>query len=250
MSDFISKNKVHILGIVCLLFFLLLILLYFSSNKIVIVSTNGVLVHKFGSWKYDSDVSKYSGKRYYVFADGVNVGMRTVNYDNGLSILNSTGKSVDYSYDIFASSSRNINVIAYYMLHYDDTLDFYLSSFIDYQNLIGYGESYSASLYDYDYDGDGVLEKIISVSNYIDLSAENFYSALFIVDNDNFVEVGYNVTTDISKLEIYNLDKVVDIKRDGKIEFIVNNTYYGHPEKTTQCIYNYIGGKVKSLSKC
>lgn len=251
MKDFIEKNKFHVLGLVCVVIvFLLLVLIFGKGRTIIINGVDGVFVKSHGSWQFDRNISNYSGKKYDIYSDGKSIGNYYLNYSAGLNVYDSHNNIISYDYDLFAVSNRSdVDLIAFSM-NRDDYIDDYVYHYINLKNIVDYGNSYLVLSYDYDFDGDGVIEKLISVSNHIDLSALSFFSAVFIVDDGHYYDVEYNLTSDISQLEIFTLNKIIDIKRDGKVEFIVDEFFYSQPVMHCQDIYQYSGKSSKKISKC
>ena len=253
MGENINRKRFVFLFIVLLFTYLLFLIIssFVRKDFIIVNDVNGIFVYRNNSWNYIKNYYKFVSKKYDIYSGENYLGKYYLGYSRGLYLYDKDKNNVNSDYEIFAVSNKSkINVISFGLDYRDVTDDLYIKEYINSKGIIVNSNSYLYSSFDYDLDNDGKMEKIVSLSNHIDLNSTNFISAVFVVDDGNFYDIKYNSASEISKLEILIVNKIIDVFNDNKIEFIIDKSYYSKPYMHCEDLYQYHNKISKRYSTC
>lgn len=248
------KNKKFeyfiIIGILVFSLIVLGIHLIFSSIK-----KNGIYSIFFNKsyiecyrWKCENKdfIGNYEGE-YKVYIGGNNYGVNKVKYNlgnNKLYIFDSLNNSIykDLSKKVFIYNGK-VSIKQY---------NFNLNSDVDNEiiNLIEDNIDFTISNYKYayeidiDFDNDGKFEKLVAVTN-----SETAFSVLAYI-NDSKVQIieSYN-NEDYTEVPSLYIENIIDIYEDGKLEFILNKSFYDNIGECSM-LYRLKKNKFKASNVC
>lgn len=199
-------------------------------------------------WKCENKdfTGNYEGE-YKVYIDGNNYGVNKVKYNSGnnkLYIFDSLNNSIykDLSKKVFIYNGKtsikqhNFNLISDVdnetINLIENNLDFTISNY-----------KYAYEI-DIDFDNDGKFEKLVAVTN-----SETAFSVLaYINDSKAQIIESYN-NEDYTEVPSLYIENIIDIYEDGKLEFILNKSFY---DNIGECsiLYRLKNGKFKALNVC
>lgn len=248
------KNKKFeyfiIIGILVFSLIVLGIYLIFSSikkNGIYSIFVNKSYIECY-RWKCENKdfIGNYEGE-YKVYIGGNNYGVNKVKYNlgnNKLYIFDSLNNSIykDLSKKVFIYNGK-VSIKQY---------NFNLNSDVDNEiiNLIEDNIDFTISNYKYayeidiDFDNDGKFEKLVAVTN-----SETAFSVLAYI-NDSKVQIieSYN-NEDYTEVPSLYIENIIDIYEDGKLEFIVNKSFYDNIGECSM-LYRLKKNKFKATNVC
>ncbi len=248
------KNKKFeyfiIIGILVFSLIVLGIYLIFSSikkNGIYSIFVNKSYIECY-RWKCENKdfIGNYEGE-YKVYIGGNNYGVNKVKYNlgnNKLYIFDSLNNSIykDLSKKVFIYNGK-VSIKQY---------NFNLNSDVDNEiiNLIEDNIDFTISNYKYayeidiDFDNDGKFEKLVAVTN-----SEAAFSVLAYI-NDSKVQIieSYN-NEDYTEVPSLYIENIIDIYEDGKLEFILNKSFYDNIGECSM-LYRLKKNKFKASNVC
>lgn len=199
-------------------------------------------------WKCENKdfTGNYEGE-YKVYIGGNNYGVNKVKYNSGnnkLYIFDSLNNSIykDLSKKVFIYNGKtsikqhNFNLISNVdnetINLIENNLDFTISNY-----------KYAYEI-DIDFDNDGKFEKLVGVTN-----SEVAFSVLAYI-NDSKVQIieSYN-NEDYTEVPSLYIENIIDIYEDGKLEFILNKSFYDNIG-SCEVVYRLKNGKFKALNVC
>lgn len=199
-------------------------------------------------WKCENKdfIGNYEGE-YKVYIGGNNYGVNKVKYNlgnNKLYIFDSLNNSIykDLSKKVFIYNGK-VSIKQY---------NFNLNSDVDNEiiNLIEDNIDFTISNYKYayeidiDFDNDGKFEKLVAVTN-----SETAFSVLAYI-NDSKVQIieSYN-NEDYTEVPSLYIENIIDIYEDGKLEFILNKSFYDNIGECSM-LYRLKKNKFKASNVC
>ena len=240
MQEFVGKYKYFILIFIGLI---IVSLFFLKRDRIVIIDgVNGVFTYN-GKWGYNSKLSKYDSKKYYIYSGNEYLGNYKMKYGSGWVVYNSE-EIMSYDYDLLATNSDKIKVVSYEEV--DKDYDSSIRQFLSGRNI--YSSNFYYSLYEYDIDGDSLSEPLIFLSNFsMQNTEEKIYSFVLLYNDNNFIPIKYSISTDISNVELYSFSSMFD--NNGHVQFIINTNYFSKPNEMCQELFEYNNG-IKKLYTC
>lgn len=246
-----KKNYILLFVILFFIYFVFLIINSFIRKDFVIVNdVNGIFVYRNNSWNYIKNYHKFISKKYDIFSGDEYIGKYYLGFSKGLYLYDKEKNNINSDYEVFAVTNKNkVNIISF-GFDYEDVPSSFVDDYINFKGIITNSSNYVYSSFDYDLDKDGVLEKIVSVSNYTDLNSSNFFSAVYVIDDGTFYDIKFNTSDSISNLEIMVVNKVLDVFNDGKIEFIIDKFFYSQPMMHCEDLYQFDHKTSKRYTSC
>lgn len=231
MKDFISKYKFLLLILLIVIFGLLFFLT--RKHTLYIVNDDSLFVYD-KKWSCITDLNGKKISNIDVFSDNDSVGNYDIEYNGFWSI----GEDIDGSF--FGGSKGRISMISSEMSYDDGTIDSYIASYLSSRSIVDYGDIFLKRFFKYDFDSDGELELLIEATNYNSLSYTSvLFSSVFLYDNDEFYDISFNVTDDISNLLICNVKNIFNIDNDSNVEYIVSCGKFSQPDSYKDSLYSY-----------
>lgn len=247
-----KKNYLLVVVVLFLIYFVFLIISSLVRKEFIIVNdVNGIFVYKNNSWSYIKNYRNFMSKKYDIFSGDEYLGKYYLDYSKGLYIHDKDSNIIKSDYEVLAVSNKSdISIISSGLEYVELTSPLYVNDYIDSKKIVTNSTNYYYSSFDYDLDKDGQMETVVSISNYVDLNSNYFFSAVYVVDDGKFYDIKFNSSSTISDLEIMILNKVVDVFNDGKIEFIIDKFFYSQPMLHCEDLYQFDQKTSKRYTNC
>lgn len=251
----IDKSIKIILSILVVYLIIMLIIFlpgYLKNRKEKLyLLTNFVKVkYENGKWSNIDDIENYNLKKFDVYEDSQYIGNYKIIYSNKFNIFDDDGKLIDYTGSIFASSGTlDLDVYDVSESIADQNDKEIVNKALSELNIISSNEYSFFQKISLDVDNDSMEETIYSVSNYyVDVNENTRYSIVFMYKNNKVIILDKYITDDegIEDGPIFSILKLLDIKKDKKIELFYTKNYAYRPLDECGVLYS-LAGKVKTI---
>lgn len=241
------SKKVPIIIIVILLLVIVLLLFVFkkdlkNNNKVV---SNYMIIGNDSIWKYTNkwESSYYSdvdNNKMNVYVDNIYKGEYVLKYGNGWNLF-LNDKYQQFSGSLIALSNNFGNVLNVDINEIDDN-DIIKVNEILHSNYVKSDFSLMEKV-NVDLDNNGVLDKIINVSN-LDIEDENkYFNLVYIILNNKLYVLKKEI---ISKKNYYNAPiyniKVL-VKFSDNTNIVISKGYFSDAGKSGNMMYEKVNGK-------
>lgn len=254
-----KENKTYRIIIIGVIIYVIIMLIIFlpnyirnQSDKLYILSGDFIKIkYEYGKWQNITDSSDYKLKEFEVFESDVYKGKYKLLFSNKFYLYNEEGKNVDYSGKLFAySGTLKLDVVSILNSELNDNDKFIINKAISKIGIINFNDLNLYQKVSLDVDKDGTIENIYAVSNYYtEEILDEVFSIVFIEKNGD-IEILKEKVISSDKIydePSYEINMIIDIKKDKKYEIMIEKSYFSRPENSC-IILNKLYGK-KSVIK-
>lgn len=268
-----KKNKVLIILLIIVVIYALIMFFFFSknvanntSNNEVELNTNNVdtntstktrylVLNNIANLKFTSswfvantEEIENSSNRFKVYANNSYLGEYKLKYGNVWNLFDNNNNFVSYNGNMLAySNNANINLKKYSVSTLTDDDKKLLK---DNYNISNFDYLYTNEVINYDFDNNGILDKIICLSNIgNDLNEmANFYSIVVVILNNNKMVVINENNENSSLNKVYSV--LTYFTMDGNIDYLVLKYTTGYESEVSNngvLVYQYINNDFQKV---
>lgn len=247
------NKKISIIIIVVLLAFSGLLLLLFKNDeeeeaktdiKYLMVDNISVWSNSGNTWSKSNSDQISENDLYAIYVNQNYMGNYYLKYGNSWNLFDSNNKFIKYDGSFLAHSldlNINVNNFINQEINEDDLLE--ISNILNFsinRNDLSLNEKVVIDL-----DGNGIIDKIINVSN---LDSENqmqyFYLMYIVLNNKIYILINDNVPrTDVLKYPIYEIKYLLNINNETHKSIIVQKGYFSEVGETGNLMFQFKDNK-------
>ena len=221
-----------------------------KHNTLYILDNSGIKIKlENGKWSNIKKLEDYNLKKFNVYDDGNLLGEYKVIYSNRFHLYDDFGKEQNYNGQLFAYRGKaKLEVIPISDINELSETDKSIINIALTENNLS--SNYQFNLKQkvlYDIDNDGSDEVIYSLNNYyVENNDKDICSIIFLDVNNTIKVINKEVVSDgnVYMHPMYQLKKLLDIKKDGKYELMYSEMYFSNPADECAILYNLNNNKV------
>lgn len=178
-----------------------------------------------------------------IWIDNKYFGKYKMKYINSWNLMDNT-KYINYDGKIIAASPKmNLQINEYNIDKIEDD-DLKEINIIMNKNMMKEEITYQERV-NIDLDNNGILDKIINVSNLNDEGKQSYFSLLYVsINNKNQVLIKENIEEkDYYNAPMYYLNYILNIDKEKSSSLVIEKGYFSNAGKTSNILYQYINGK-------
>lgn len=203
-----------------------------------------------GAW-FTVDTDDMENHNFAVYVDNKYMGNYRMKYGTVWNLFDNNDSYVEYTGDLFAYSNNfNVNVANYTINGVGPNEITEITNILNHeinQNSLSINEVVQMDL-----DANGIMDKIVNISNLDSVEEEQYYFNLCYVVLNNQIKVLINDSVESRELllyPVYKLRYIFKYADNNSYSFILQEGYFSNAGKTQNNLYDIVNGEyIKSFS--